>query len=339
MHTFRILPLICIGFLITFSACSPEEVKSETSVVVKDPLPSWNDTKSKTKIMEFVENTTNPESSAFVPVADRVATFDNDGTLWSEQPVYFQLLFAVDRILYMAPEHPEWEEQEPYATILNWGLPGVTKISKEELMEIMVVSHTNLTTDEFHEAVSGWMDTAQHPIKKVHYTDLVFQPMLELIDYLEANEFKVFIVSGGGVDFMRAWAESVYGIPKDQIIGSSFKTEFVANEDGFEIQRIPGLNFYDDKEAKAVAIDRFIGRRPIFAAGNSDGDLQMLQWTSTNSLPFMNIYIHHTDAEREWAYDRESHIGGFNVGWDEAEAKGWTIVDMASDWKQIYPAK
>ncbi|GGH72548.1 HAD family hydrolase [Phaeocystidibacter marisrubri] len=339
MSTLRFLPTLFCGLLFAATSCTTEEPKTEPVTEKTDPLPSWNDSERKTKIMDFVSNITDPNHPDFVPVADRIATFDNDGTLWSEQPVYFQLLFAVDRILYLAPQHPEWEEREPFATILNWGLPGVTKITQEELMEVIVVSHTHLTTDEFHDAVSAWMDTAQHPIKKVPYTDLVFQPMLELINYLEENEFKVFIVSGGGVDFMRPWAEGVYGIPKHQIIGSSFETKFVATDQSFEIQRLPSLNFFDDKEAKAVAIDRFIGRRPIFAAGNSDGDLQMLQWTSTQSLPFMNLYIHHTDAEREWAYDRESHIDGFNIGWDEAKAKGWTVVDMAKDWKQIYPEK
>lgn len=336
MRSYPLVLAISLAGLIT-SCESSETDSTPVNTVASDPLPSWNDTENKHTILNFVNRSIDPADPGFIPVEDRIATFDNDGTLWSEQPVYFQLLFAVDRILHLAPEHPEWEEQEPYATIINWGLPGATKISQEELMEVMVTSHSNLTTDEFHDAVSAWMDTAQHPINKVRYTELVFQPMLELINYLKANEYKVFIVSGGGVDFMRAWAEGVYGIPKSQIIGSSFKTEFVVTEDGYEIERLPGLNFYDDKEAKAIAIDRFIGRRPSIAVGNSDGDLQMLQWASTNKLPYLNIYVHHTDSVREWAYDRESHIGQFNHGWDEAMTKGWTIIDMANDWNAVHP--
>lgn len=314
-----------------------EKTKVSTSTEDSDPLPSWNDTKAKEAIVNYVKEVTNKDSQSFVPVVDRVATFDNDGTLWSEQPFYFQLFFAIDRIKELAPSHPEWKSKQPFKAVLENNMGELMKQGKKGLVEIVMASHAGTTAEEFESSVKKWIATAQHPTKKKHYNELVFQPMLELINYLKANEFKVFIVSGGGIEFMRPWAEEVYGIPKDQIIGSSIKESFNYNNGNPSIKKIPELDFYDDKEGKPVAINKFIGRKPVFAAGNSDGDLQMLQYAASNKLKNFELYIHHTDSIREWSYDRKSHIGTFDKGWDEANAKGWTVVDMKNDWKVIYP--
>lgn len=334
--------IIVVAFLMILStACKPggqpEEMATMPEKTSTDPLPSWNETATKDAIMNYVTSVTTEGGPDFIPVSERVATFDNDGTLWSEQPAYFQLFFALDRIKVLAPEHPEWQKEQPYKSVLENDMKTLMSYGEHGLMEIVMTSHAGNTVEEFEDIVKDWIATAKHPRFERPYTDLVFQPMLELLQYLRAHDFKTFIVSGGGIEFMRPWAEEVYGIPKDQVVGSSIKTEFVM-EDGIpEIKRLPALDFFDDKEGKPVAINRFIGRKPAFAAGNSDGDLQMLQWADSNEYPSFQLYVHHTDDVREWAYDRESSIGQFDKGLDEANEKGWTVIDMKTDWKVVYP--
>ena len=304
-----------------------------------DPLPSWNDSQSKQSIMAFVERVTSSGSSDFVPIAERIATFDNDGNLWAEQPMYFQLFFAIDRVRALAEERPEWKTEEPFASLLAGDLEKVLAGGLESVLKIVMASHAGMTTEEFEVIVSEWLETARHPVTNRPYTEMVYQPMLELLSYLRANDFKTFIVSGGGIEFMRPWTERVYGIPPEQVVGSSIKTEF-AMEDGKPVlRRLAEIDFIDDKEGKPVGINSHIGRRPIFASGNSDGDLQMLQYTAAGDGPRMMLYLHHTDAEREWAYDRESSIGKLDKGLDVAKEKGWTVIDMAQDWSTVFPAE
>ncbi|MGC3946516.1 MAG: HAD family hydrolase [Chryseolinea sp.] len=302
-----------------------------------DPLPSWNDGATKKAIIEYVEDVTNKEGQNFIAVPDRIATFDNDGTLWSEQPVYFQFFFAIDRIKAMAPSHPEWKNKQPFKALLENDMPGLMKQGEKGIVQIIMTTHVGMTTDEFEKIVADWITTAKHPTKKKLYTELVYQPMLELIRYLEDNEFKVFIVSGGGIEFMRPWTERVYNIPRDQVIGSSVKVEYDYNNGNPVLKRLPEIDLIDDKDGKPVGIQRYIGRKPVFVAGNSDGDLQMMRWSDANPLKNFQLYIHHTDSTREWAYDRKSHIGTFNEALDEASQKGWVLTDMAKDWKVIYP--
>ena len=302
-----------------------------------DPLPSWNDGPSKTAITDFVQRVTTKGALDFVVPAERIAVFDNDGTLWSEQPAYFQLLFAMDRVRQLAPQHPEWRTTQPFKAVLDGDMHALAESGMQGLLELVMATHAGMTTDEFEDIVSEWINTARHPTTGRPYTEMVFQPMLELLDYLRANGFKTFIVSGGGIEFMRVFAEEVYGVPPEQVIGSSIKTEFEMRRTGPAIKRLPELDFIDDKEGKPIAIHKFIGRRPIAAFGNSDGDLQMLQWTAAGESPRFCLYVHHTDAEREWAYDRESHIGKLDKGLDEAHRSGWTILDMKRDWSVVYP--
>jgi hypothetical protein len=302
-----------------------------------DPLPSWNDGKAKQSIITFVEKVTKPGSPDFVPVQERIATFDNDGTLWAEQPMYFQLAFALDRVKALAPQHPEWKDKEPFASLLKDDLKNALAGGEPAIFQIVMATHAGMTTEEFEKIVKEWIVTATHPTKKRLYTEMVYQPMLELLTYLRVNGFKTFIVSGGGIEFMRPWTEKVYGIPPEQVVGSGIKTKFELRDGKPVLVRLPELNFIDDKTGKPVGINQHIGRRPILAFGNSDGDLQMLQWTAAGSgLRFMGL-VHHTDADREWAYDRDSHIGRLDKALDEAQAKGWTVVDMKKDWKVIYP--
>lgn len=315
-----------------------ETTGDSTATTANDnPLPSWNDGAVKKSIIDYVTDVTKEGSSDFIPVKDRIATFDNDGTLWSEQPVYFQLFYALDQVRAMAPEHPDWKNKQPFKAVLDNNMGELMKQGEKGLLQIVAASHAGMTTDHFDSTVKQWIDTAKNPVKQKLYKDLVFQPMLELVKYLQANRFKVFIVSGGGIEFMRAWAEDVYGIPKDQIIGSSIKAKFNYNNGNPTITKLPELDFNDDKEGKPVAIQKYIGRKPVFAAGNSDGDLQMLQWAASNKYKNFELYVHHTDSAREWAYDRQSHIGTFDKGLDEAKAKGWALADMKNDWKVIYP--
>ena len=302
-----------------------------------DPLPSWNDTASKKAIVAFVERVTKESSLDFVPPAERIATFDQDGTLWSEQPMYFQFFFALDRVKALAPQHPEWKEKEPFASLLKGDVKGALAGGERALLEIVMATHAGMTTEEFEKTVKEWIATARHPKSGRLYTEMVYQPALELLAYLQANGFKTYIVSGGGIEFMRPWTEKVYGIPPEQVIGSSIKTKFEPRDGKPVLVRLPEVDFIDDKEGKPVAINQHIGRRPIAAFGNSDGDLQMLQWTTAGSGTRFALLVHHTDAEREWAYGRASSIGRLDMALDEAQAKGWTVADMKNDWKIIFP--
>ncbi len=304
-----------------------------------DPLPSWNETPSKQSILRFVEQVTNPASQHYVPPAERIATFDNDGTLWSEQPVYFQLFFVMDRIKTLAPEHPEWQQQEPFASILKGDLKKALSGGEHAILELVMATHAGMTTTEFEQLVTRWIATAKHPVSQKPLTDMVYQPMLELLAYLRSKQFKTYIVSGGGIEFMRPWTEAVYGIPPEQVIGSSIKTQYQLNHGEPSLIRLPEINFIDDKQGKVIAIHQHIGRRPIAAFGNSDGDLHMLQWISAGDGLRFALYVHHTDTTREWAYDKESSIGRLDKGLTEARKNNWTIVDMKKDWRVIYPSK
>ena len=305
-------------------------------VSAADPLPSWNEGSAKKAVVDFVTKVTTQGSPDFVKPAERIATFDNDGTLWAEQPMYFQLLFAIDRIKAMAPQHPDWKDKQPYASILKGDVKTALAGGEHAIGEMIAVTHSGMTTEEFQEVVKTWLATSKHPKFKRPYNEIVYQPMLELMKYLRGNGFKTFIVSGGGVEFMRAFAEQTYGIPPEQIIGSRGKLKFEVLNDKPVLLKLPDVDFIDDKEGKPVGIQQMIGRRPIAAFGNSDGDLQMLQWTSAGSGSRFCLYVHHTDPEREWAYDHPSSIGQLEKGLDEAKAKGWTVVSMKDDWKQIF---
>jgi phosphoserine phosphatase len=304
--------------------------------LAQDPLPSWNDTAPKKAIVAFVERVTKEGSPDFVPVAERIATFDNDGTLWAEQPMYFQLIFALERVKAMAPQHPEWKTKEPFASLLKGDVKSALTGGEKSIAEIVMTTHAGMTNDEFAQIVKDWIATAKHPKTGRRYNEMIYQPMVELLSYLRANGFKTFIVSGGGIEFMRPWVEQAYGIPPEQVVGSSIKTKFEVRDGKPVLVRLPQIDFMDDKEGKPVGINSRIGRRPIASFGNSDGDLQMLQWTTGGGGPRFALILHHDDAEREWAYDRKSHIGQLDKAWDEANAKGWTVVSMKTDWKRVF---
>jgi phosphoglycolate phosphatase-like HAD superfamily hydrolase len=306
------------------------------SAAAIDPLPSWNDTAPKQAIIAFVEKVTKEGSGDFVPVAERIATFDNDGTLWAEQPFYFQLRFALDRVKALEPQHPEWKQKPPFSKLLTTPKEEMVPVTEHELLEIVVAAHSGMTTEEFDKIVKDWLATAKHPKTGRLYTEMVYQPMLELLAYLRANNFKTFIVSGGGAEFIRAFAEKTYGIPPEQVIGCRGKLKYEVRNGTPLLMKLPEVEFVDDKEGKPVGIQTFIGRRPIAAFGNSDGDLEMLQWTTAGPGTRFALLVHHTDAEREWAYDRQSKIGTLDKAWDEAASKGWTIVSMKDDWKTIF---
>ncbi len=301
-----------------------------------DPLPSWNAGPAKEAITNFVARATYEGGADFIPRAERIAVFDNDGTLWSEQPIYFQLAFALDRVKAMAPEHPEWKTKQPFKSLLAGDVKAVLTGGERTLLPILAAAHSGMTTDEFESAVKDWTMNARHPRFHRPYTDLAYQPMLEVLAYLRANGFKTYIVSGGGVEFMRAWAERVYGIPPEQVVGSCGGLQFVMKEDKPVLEKLPTVDFVDDGPGKPVGIQRFIGRRPVVAFGNSDGDLQMLEWTTSGDGLRLGMIVHHTDAAREWAYDRSSPIGKLDKAMDEAASRGWTLIDMKSDWKRIY---
>jgi haloacid dehalogenase-like hydrolase len=303
----------------------------------EDPLPSWNDTGPKKAITAFVEKVTREGSPDFVPVAERIAVFDNDGTLWCEKPMYFQALFVIDRVKALAPQHPEWKTKEPFASVLKGDMKGVAASGEKGLMELLAATHTGMTTEEFTRTVTEWIATAKHPKTGKPYTEMVYQPMLELLDYLRANGFKTFIVSGGGIEFMRPWTEKVYGIPPEQVVGSSGKLKFEIRDGKPVLMKLPEVNLIDDKEGKPVGIQMHIGRRPIMAFGNSDGDFEMLEWTTAGQGARFGLLIHHDDAEREFAYDRDSHVGKLDKAWDEAVAQGWTMLSMKDDWLTIFP--
>jgi phosphoglycolate phosphatase-like HAD superfamily hydrolase len=302
-----------------------------------DPLPSWNDGPAKTAIMEFVAKVTKEGGPDFVPVPERIAVFDNDGTLWCEKPLPVQLYFTLDRVRALAPQHPQWQTTEPFASILKGDMKSAMAGGERSLMEMIMATHTGNTTEEFEQIVKDWIATAKHPKTGKLYTEMVYQPMLEVLAYLRANGFKTFIVSGGGIEFMRPWTEKVYGIPPEQVVGSSVKTKFELRDGKPVLVRLPELNFNDDKGGKPVGINQHIGRRPTAAFGNSDGDLEMLQYTGAGSNVRFCLYVHHDDAAREYVYDREDGLARLDKGLDEAAAKGWTVVSMKDDWKQVFP--
>jgi len=308
-----------------------------TTIQAAAPLPSWNDGVAKKSILQFVANVAEKGSPDFVSPADRIAVFDNDGTLWCEQPMYFQFFFTFDRVKALAPQHPEWKEKQPFKALLENDMKAFQATGEKGLMEIMMTAHAGMTSEEFEKIVKEWIAAAKHPRFNRPFTDLVYQPMLELLAYLRENGFTTYIVSGGGVEFMRPWTEKVYGIPPEQVVGSSIKLKFEMRDGKPILMRLPDIDFIDDGPGKPAGIQKFIGRRPVAAFGNSDGDHQMLQWTAAGEgLRFM-LLVHHTDAEREWAYDRQSPIGRLDKALDEALRRGWTVVDMKKDWKKIFP--
>jgi phosphoserine phosphatase len=299
-------------------------------------LASWNDAKSKQEVTNYVKNVTDSKSKDFIPLVDRIAVFDNDGTLWSERPVYFQLYFAIDRVKALSVQYPEWKEKQPFKAALEGDMPTLLAGGEHAIIELVMATHAGMNDEEFDAIVKEWITNAKHPRFKRPFKELVYQPMLELLTYLRANGFKTFIVSGGGIDFMRPWASEVYGIPSEQIIGSTIAVKY---ENG-KIVRIPKLNTVNDKDGKPVGIHYHIGKRPVAAFGNSDGDLAMMQYTESNDIyKTLQLYVHHTDEKREWAYDRESHIGRLDKGLDYAKKNNWTVVDMKKEWKLIYPKK
>ncbi len=305
-----------------------------------DVLPSWRpDLPSVRSIREFVARVTTHGGSDFVPVDERIAVFDNDGTLWSEQPNYVQFAFALDRVKQLAPQHPEWKENEPFQSLLAGDMKAFAATGEKGIVEVVTATHSGMSTDEFAQIVDEWIANAKHPKTKMLYTEMVYQPMRELLDFLRANGFKTYIVSGGGVEFMRPWAERVYGIPPEQVVGSRGKLKFEMQGGEAVIQKLPEIDLVDDGPGKPVGIQQMIGRRPTMAFGNSDGDLQMLQWTTGGSGPRFGALVHHTDGVREVAYDRESSVGKLDKALDEAPKRGWLLIDMKRDWKIVYPAK
>ena len=314
-------------------------VAPAAALAQSDPLPSWNDTAPKAAIVEFVEKVSKEGSPDFVPEPERIAVFDNDGTLWVEHPMYVQLAFALDRVKAEAPNHPEWATTQPFQAVLEGDMKALAAAGEKGLVELIMATHAGMTTEQFQKIVTDWIATARDPRFKKPYTELVYQPMLELLAYLRANGFKTFIVSGGGIEFMRPWTEKVYGIPPEQVVGSSIKTQFEMKDGAPNLFRLPQVNFIDDKTGKPVGIQEHIGRRPIAAFGNSDGDLEMLQWTTLTDGARFGLIVHHTDAEREYAYDRDTDFGRLDLALDAAAINHWTVVSMKTDWKQIFPEK
>ena len=307
------------------------------TATASDPLPSWNEGPAKQAVVDFVNAVTRSDSPDFVPVLQRIATFDNDGTLWCEQPLPVQLFFVRDRVRAMAPMHPEWKNKQPFKAVLDGDMKALADSGERGLVQIIMAAHADMTTDEFSKIVTDWLATARHPKFNRPYTELVYQPMLELLAYLRANGFKTFIVSGGGIEFMRPWTERVYGVPPEQVVGSSIKTKFEMRDGKAVLFRLPEINFVDDKVGKPVGINQHIGRRPIAAFGNSDGDLQMLQWTTLGGGGRrFGLIVHHNDTEREYAYDRDSTLARLDKALDAAAVNKWTVVSMKSDWKRIF---
>ena len=321
--------LLVLAFLLP--SCIQEAEKA------KDPLPSWNEGSSKEAIINFVKSTSDKNSPDYIPEDERIAVFDNDGTLWSEKPLYFQFAFAIDMVRVHAAEHPEWEDEQPFKGILENDLDAVMASGSEGISKLLAATHTGMSNAEFIKTVGSWMDTARHDQTGMLFREMVFEPMLELLDYFRSYGFTTYIVSGGTVHFMRSWTHAVYGIPPEQVIGSRFKMQFEMSDEGTVLIRESELDFLNDKGGKPVNIAQIIGKRPVAAFGNSDGDLAMLQYTAAGEGKRLMVYIHHTDAEREWAYDRDSHIGRLDKGLDEAKKNGWVIVDMKEAWKTVYP--
>jgi phosphoglycolate phosphatase-like HAD superfamily hydrolase len=302
-----------------------------------DMLPSWRDTPTRKAIVDFVVATTTPTSAQYVPPAERIAVFDNDGCLWSEKPAYFQLLFAIDRVRALAPQHPEWKDTEPFKSVLAGDMEGLAAGGEHAILELVMASHAGNTAEEFEAVVKDWLASARHPQTKRPFDQMIYAPMRELLDYLRANGYKTFIVSGGGVEFLRTFAERAYGVPPEQVVGSSIVVEYAIRDGKPAIVRLPKIDFIDDKAGKPVGIHKFIGRRPVMAFGNSDGDFQMLEWTTSGAGPRFGALVHHTDAEREYAYDRQSSVGRLDKGLDEAPKRGWVLIDMKRDWERVYP--
>jgi phosphoserine phosphatase len=301
-----------------------------------DPLPSWNEGATKQSITAFVRRVTTQGGAHFVPPEQRIATFDNDGTLWVEQPIYVQLAFVLDRVRALAPQNPDWTTRQPFQAVLDGDMAALAASGEKGLVELMAVTHAGMTSEQFARIVSDWLATARDHRFKRPYTELVYQPMLELLGYLRASGFKTFVVSGGGIEFMRPWSEKIYGIPPEQVVGSSIKTRFEMQDGRPVLFRLPEINFIDDKAGKPVGINQHIGRRPIAAFGNSDGDLEMLQWTTMSGGARFALIVHHTDAEREYAYDRQSHVGKLDKALDAAAINRWTVADMKKDWKRVF---
>ncbi len=309
----------------------------EVAWAQSDPLPSWNDTAPKAAIVDFVEKVTKEGTADFVPASQRIAVFDNDGTLWVEQPMYTQLAFVIDRVKAAAPNHPEWATTQPFQAVLENDLKALAKSGEKGLLELVMATHADMTVSQFEEIVTSWLAEARDHRFKRPYTELVYQPMLELLAYLRANGFQTFIVSGGGIEFMRPWTDKVYGVAPNEVVGSSIKTRFEMRDGNPTLFRLPEVNFVNDGPGKPVGINEHIGMRPIAAFGNSDGDLEMLQWTTLRPGPSLGMLVHHTDAEREYAYDRKSEFGHLDKALDAAAVNGWTVIDMKADWKRIFP--
>jgi phosphoserine phosphatase len=323
-----LLYLFAFLLLLQLAACA----------AVDDPLPSWKDGPARGAIVSFVEAADNTGSPGYIPEAHRIAVFDNDGTVWAEQPAYFQLFFVIDRIKAMAPRHPEWKDKEPFKSVLSGDMKTALSGGEHAILELVAATHSGMTTEEFENDVRHWIATARHPTSGRPFTEMVYQPMVELLGYLRARGFKTYIVSGGGIEFMRPWTEATYGIPPEQVIGSSLKTKFEIRDGKAVLVKQPEVGSLDDKEGKPVNINLHVGRRPVAAFGNSDGDLQMLQWTASGGGPNLCVLIHHTDAAREWAYDRTSHVGKLDKALDEASQRGWTVVSMKDDWSKVFPS-
>jgi hypothetical protein len=332
-----IVATVLVASSVLLFSCNQQQKAEKQAKVATDPLPSWNNGPGKQRIIEFVWNSADSTSNGFIPVADRIACFDNDGTLWTEAPLPFQLYFILDRIKALAPQHPEWKNQQPYKGILEGDLKSALAGGNKALLDLMVPPFSGMTADEFDKSVKDWLATSTHPKSGRHYNEMVYQPMLELLNYLRANGYKTFIVSGGDINFMRAWVEKAYGIPPYQVVGSSFKSEYDTTMSSPAIVKLPEFNFNDDKLGKPVGIYEHIGKLPVFTAGNSDGDYGMLQYTSTGSGPRFGMIVHHTDSIREYAYDRKSGLAKLDKGLDDAGKYHWVIVDMKNDWKKVYP--
>lgn len=326
--------VIAASFVAILTACASPGASVDRSSAA---LASWNDGPARNAILEFVAAVTDEKGEDYVAPAERIAVFDNDGTLWIEQPIYTQVTFALDRVKQLAPQHPEWKTTAPFQAALQGDLHGVAASGQKGLLEMVLATHTGTTAEQFNEPVTSWLATARHPRFERPYTELVYQPQLELLAYLRDHGFKTFIVSGGGIEFMRPFTERVYGIPPEQVVGSSVKTEFKMHDGKPALVRIPALNFIDDKAGKPVGIYEHIGRRPILAFGNSDGDKEMVEFTTAGEGRRLGLFVHHTDGDREYAYDREGHVGKFDSALDEAPGRGWIIVDMKKDWKRIFP--
>ena len=338
MKTKPILNRRTINRIVSVAALLALGSSCTTAQAARDPLPSWNEGPAKQAIVDFVHATTAKGSPKFVPPAERIATFDNDGTLWCEQPMYFQFLFALDRVKALAPQHPEWKEKEPFASLLKGDPKEALAGGVQAMLEIVMATHAGMTTEEFEQTVKDWLATATHPKYQRPYTECVYQPMLELLAYLRANGFKTFIVSGGGIEFMRPWTEKVYGIPPEQVVGSSIKTQFEMRNGTPALARLPEISFIDDKAGKPVGINEHIGRRPVAAFGNSDGDREMLEWTQAGGGARLMMLVHHDDAVREFAYGADSQIGAFSDAlMAEATEKKWNVISMKNDWKRIFP--